>query len=86
MASASQTSGTKCHEGKEDRREGLCRYVNKVWWSNAVSMDWLNKCQISIFFFIVGVHTAPDANQRDPLQELYYVITSNMTKQPDGIF
>ena len=49
--------------------------------------SWIGSTNVKFqFFFIIGVHTAPDAKQRDPLQELHYVITSNMTKQPDGIF
>ncbi len=37
-------------------------------------------------FFIVAVNIPPDANSKNALQELYEVISSHMTEQPDGIF
>ncbi len=37
-------------------------------------------------FFIVAVYIPPDANSKNALQELYEVISSHMTKQPDGTF
>ncbi len=36
--------------------------------------------------FVAAVYIPPDANSKNALQELYEVISSHMTKQPDGIF
>lgn len=33
-----------------------------------------------------AVYIPPDANSKNARQELYEVISSHMTKQPDGIF
>ncbi len=35
---------------------------------------------------VAAVYIPPDANSKNALQELYEVISSHMTKQPDGVF
>lgn len=85
------------HSGK--RRGGLCVYVNHAWCSKR--LKWMERCSPDVewcrpyylpreftsdFLSYSVLYIQPDANSKNALQELSDVISSSMTKQPDGIF
>ncbi len=75
-------------------------YINDAWCTGAVRVDGkcspdveflLLRCQPYYLpreftsVFVAAVYIPPDANSKNALQELYEVISSHMTKQPDAV-
>ncbi len=92
---------TRAKDSSWTRGYGLCVYINDAWRSNVVRVDGQCLPDVSFFMlrcwpyylpreftsvFVVAVYIPPDTNSKNALQELYEVISSHMTKQPDGIF
>ncbi len=76
-------------------------YINDAWCSNVVKVDgqcfpdvkfWMVRCRPYYLpreftsVFVAAVYVPPDTNSKNVPQELYVVINSHMTKQPNCIF
>ncbi len=106
--SAIQLHGLTCYRADRDtalsgktRGGGLCVYINKEWFNNAVSVS--KHCSSLVEFIIVkcrpfylpreftaivivAVYIPPCASAKDALCELYSAISEQQTNNPDGFF